>query len=290
MRIAFLGIGLMGYPMARQLLEAGLALTAWSRTASKAEALLPHGATVTTSAPQAVATADVTITMLETGAVVEAILMSDDVLKALRRDSLVIDMSSIAQAQAKDHARRLKQIGVRYIDAPVSGGTVGAEAGTLAIMAGGDISDIETVSPIWSALGRVTHVGPHGCGQLAKLANQMIVGMSIGAVAEALYLVERSGGDATKTIAAMAGGFADSKILSLHGARMAERDFAKRATMRVQLKDLDNALTTAADLQLPITRLVHSLYASAVSQGDAELDHSAVWREIDRINSPSAEK
>jgi 2-hydroxy-3-oxopropionate reductase len=285
MQVSFLGIGLMGKPMATRLLNAGLNVCAWSRTAANAEVLTAHGATVAPSPAQAVATADVTITMLENGGVVEKVLMSDSTLGALRPGSLVIDMSSIAPEQAKDHARRLASRGVRYIDAPVSGGTNGAEAGTLAIMAGGDASDITSASAIWSALGRVTHVGPHGCGQLAKLANQMIVGMSIGAVAEALYFVERSGGDALKTIAALAGAWADSKILSLHGMRMAQRDFTKRATMRVQLKDLDNALTTAADLQLPITTFVRSLYSNAVAQGDAELDHSALWREIDRINT-----
>jgi 3-hydroxyisobutyrate dehydrogenase-like beta-hydroxyacid dehydrogenase len=285
MQVAFLGIGLMGQPMAKRLLNAGLALKAWSRTAAKAESLVAIGAIAAPTPAKAVATADVTITMLENGSVVEQVLMSDSMLRALRPGSLVIDMSSIAPEQANDHARRLGSIGVRYIDAPVSGGTGGAEAGTLAIMAGGDVNDIESASSIWPALGRVTHVGPHGCGQLVKLANQMIVGMSIGAVAEALYLVERCGGDPEKAIAAMAGGFADSKILSLHGARMAQRDFEKRATMRVQLKDLDNALTAAAILELPITQLVRALYGSAVAQGDADLDHSAVWREIDRINN-----
>jgi 2-hydroxy-3-oxopropionate reductase len=285
MKVSFLGIGLMGKPMARRLLNEGLTVCAWSRTAANAEALVAYGATVAQSPAQAVATADVTITMLENGDVVEKVLMSDSTLGALRPGSLVIDMSSIAPEQAKDHARRLASLGVRYIDAPVSGGTGGAEAGTLAIMAGGDANDIASASAIWPVLGRVTHVGPHGCGQLAKLANQMIVGMSIGAVAEALYFVEHRGGDPLKTIAALAGGFADSKILSLHGARMAQRDFAKRATMRVQLKDLDNALTAAADLELPITGLVRSLYSNAVAEGDAELDHSALWREIDRVNS-----
>jgi 2-hydroxy-3-oxopropionate reductase len=285
LHIAFLGIGLMGRPMARRLLQSGLALTAWSRTAANAQALSSHGAVVALSPAEAVASADVTITMLENGSVVEQVLLGSETTRMLRRGSMVIDMSSIAPDQAKSHARQLAELGVRYVDAPVSGGTGGAEDGTLAIMAGGEAADIESARSIWAPLGSVTHVGPHGCGQLAKVANQMIVGMSIGAVAEALYLVERSGGDPLKTISAMAGGFADSKILSLHGTRMAQRDFAKRATMRVQLKDLDNALRVAGNLQLPITELVRSLYGRAIEQGDAELDHSAVWREIDRLNA-----
>jgi 2-hydroxy-3-oxopropionate reductase len=278
----------MGGPMARRLLKSGLAVTAWSRTTAKANALQPFGARIAASPADAVASADVTITMLENGSVVEQVLLSNDTMSALRKGSLVVDMSSIAPEQAKFHARQLAGLGVRYLDAPVSGGTGGAEAGTLAIMAGGDPSDIESLSPVWAPLGRVTHVGPHGCGQLAKVANQMIVGMSIGAVAEALYLVERCGGDPVKTISAMAGGFADSKILTLHGNRMAQRDFAKRATMRVQLKDLDNALSAAGDLHLPVTQLVRSLYDQAVEHGDAELDHSAVWRQIDRLNNGTA--
>lgn len=284
MDIAFLGIGLMGKPMASRLLQHGHAVSAWSRTRANAEALVAYGATVADSAAQAVATADVIITMLENGDAVEQVLMCESTLQALTSGSLVIDMSSIAPQQAKDHASRLARIGIRYLDAPVSGGTGGAETGTLAIMAGGDESDIACAATIWAALGRVTHVGPHGGGQLAKLANQMIVGMSIGAVAEALFLVERLGGDPIKTIAAMSGGFADSKILSLHGTRMASRDFAKRATMRVQLKDLDNALKAAGELELPITALTRSLYSSAVHRGDAELDHSALWRQIDFTN------
>lgn len=285
MHVAFLGTGLMGAPMARRLLAAGHRVTAWNRSAEKAEALRAHGAEVAGSATAAVSQADAVIAMLENGAAVQRVLLAAEVLGALRPASLVIDMSSIAPAQARNHAIAVRARGARYLDAPVSGGTLGAEAGTLAIMAGGHAADVDAARPLFEALGRVTHVGPTGCGQLVKLANQMIVGMTIGAVAEALLLVEHEGGDAASAIAAMQGGFAGSRILELHGARMAQRDFARRAAMTVQLKDLDNALATAGDLDLPITALVARLYRDAIAAGDGELDHSALWRELDRRNA-----
>lgn len=284
MRVAFLGIGLMGLPMSTRLLQSHFPLTAWNRTTSKADPLKAYGANIVESTAAAVEGADVTILMLENDDVVNEVLTSEAMQRALRPGSMVIDMSSVSPNLAREHAKSLERRGLRYIDAPVSGGVGGAESGTLAIMAGGHAADIEAVAPLWSAMGRVTHVGGHGCGQLAKLANQMIVGMSIGAVAEAMYLVERRGGDPLRTIAAMSGGFADSKILSLHGTRMAKRDFAKRATMRVQLKDLRNALHEGDGLNLPITQLVQDLFGQAIENGDAELDHSALWREIDRMN------
>ena len=274
----------MGAPMARRLLAAGHALTAWNRSAEKAVSLVADGATVAATAAAAVAGADAVITMLYNGTVVEQVLLAPDVLAAMRPGTLVIDMSSIAPLQARRLAGGLLAAGMRCVDAPVSGGTVGAAAGTLAIMAGGDASDVDAARPLFDALGRVTHVGASGCGQLVKLANQMIVGMSIGAVAEALLLVERGGGDVALAIQAMTGGFADSRVLGLHGARMAERDFARRAAMRVQLKDMDNALAAADTLDLPITRLVADLYRAAVAHGDGELDHSALWCELERIN------
>lgn len=285
MQVAFLGVGLMGGFMAQRLLGAGHRVTVWNRSLAKAQALEVHGALVAVSPAQAVAQADAVITMLENGEVVEQVLLSAEALAAVRPDSLVIDMSSIAPSQARQHAAVLQQRGARYLDAPVSGGTLGAETGTLAIMAGGDTADIEAARPLFAAMGRVTHVGPSGCGQLVKLANQMIVGVTIGAVAEALMMVEHEGGDMAKAIEAMAGGFADSRILEVHGRRMAQRDFAQRGAMRVQMKDLNNSLATAGALQLPITRLVTSLYHDAVAHGDGELDQSALWCELTRRNA-----
>jgi 2-hydroxy-3-oxopropionate reductase len=168
------------------------------------------------------------------------------------------------------------------MDAPVSGGTVGAEQGTLAIMAGGKTSTFERALPLFAALGRATLVGPSGSGQLAKLANQMIVGITIGAVAEALLLCEKGGANMAQVRQAIAGGFADSRILQVHGQRMVERDFAPRARMTVQLKDMRNALETASNIGFvaPITGLLEQLYAQGIDHGLSDLDHAGLFVEL----------
>ena len=277
--MAVLGIGLMGSPMARRLCEAGFPVTGWNRSPGKAERLLAHGGQVAASAAEAVREADVVITLLSDGPAVAAVLLSPEVRAALRPGTLVVDMSSIKPDEAREHARRLADQGVRHVDAPVSGGTVGAEQGSLAIMAGGDAADVAALAPLMAVLGRCTHVGPHGSGQLAKLANQMIVGITIGGVAEALLLAAKGGADMGKVREALMGGFADSRIMQLHGQRMVERDFAKRAAMTVQLKDMRNALATAASMgfEAPVTELFESLYAQAVQDGLSELDHSGLF-------------
>ena len=280
--IAVLGIGMMGFPMARRLCEAGHRVGAWNRSRAKAERLLPFGAQVFDRPADAVAQADIVVCLLEDGRVVEEVLFGLGTTDGLRPGSLVIDMSSIQPRQARDHAARLAALGIHHLDAPVSGGTVGAEAGTLAIMAGGKPADFERALPVFASLGRATHVGPHGSGQLAKLANQMIVGITIGAVAEALLLCEKGGADMGKVKQAISGGFADSRILQVHGQRMVERDFAKRAAITVQLKDMRNALTTASEVgfDAPITGLFEQLFAQAAEHGLADLDHSALFMEL----------
>ncbi|RZT97806.1 NAD(P)-dependent oxidoreductase [Rivibacter subsaxonicus] len=288
-RITLLGIGLMGLPMARRLLAAAMPLTAWNRTPSKALPLQTEGAHIAASAAEAVAEADIVITMLEHGGIVREVLTDGGVLAALRPGALFIDMSSIQPAQAREHAAWLAERGVAALDAPVSGGTLGAEAGTLAIMVGGTEADLARAATVFAALGRATHVGPTGAGQLAKLANQMIVGITIGAVAEALLLAQAGGADPAKVRAALSGGFADSRILQVHGQRMVERDFAKRGAVTVQLKDLRNALATAGELQttLPVTALLEQLYASAAEHGLGDLDHAGLWLELARRNGLS---
>ena len=284
--VAVLGIGLMGFPIARRLCEAGISVRAWNRSHSKAERLLPFGAVVCTSAAEAVASADLVITLLENGEVVEAVLFDPATFGALRAGTLVVDMSSILPAQARDHAARLASRSVQHLDAPVSGGTVGAEQGTLAIMAGGDSAAVERARPVLEMLGRLTHVGPSGAGQLAKLANQMIVGITIGAVAEALLMCEKGGADMARVRQAITGGFADSRILALHGERMVQRDFTKRAAMTVQLKDMRNALHTAQGMgfDAPVTTLFEQLFAQAIDRGLGDLDHSALFVELAQRN------
>ena len=284
--IAVLGIGRMGLPMARRLCQAGHTVHAWNRTRAKAEALLANGATVHDSAADAACQANITISLLENGPAVAQVLFGAGVADALRTGSLFIDMASIQPAEARDHADRLGGRGVAALDAPVSGGTVGAEAGTLAIMVGGAASDFERAQPVFAALGRATHVGPCGAGQLAKLANQMVVGITIGAVAEALLFAAKGGADMAKVREAILGGFADSRVLQLHGQRMVERDFAPRARMGVQLKDLDNALATAEQLgfEAPVTALLGTLYREGIENGLQDLDHSGLFVELARRN------
>lgn len=288
MNIAFLGIGLMGFPMARRLCEAGHTVHVWNRSRDKADRVAPFGATVHDSARAAVAKAELVISMLENGSVVGDVLFAPGSggADAMQPGTLVVDMASIKPREARDHAHRLSAMGIAHLDAPVSGGTVGAEAGTLAIMAGGDAADFERAQPALKVLGRSTHVGPHGAGQLAKLANQMIVGITIGAVAEALLLCEKGGADMAKVRQAITGGFADSRILQVHGQRMVERDFAPRARMSVQLKDLRNALDTAEEIgfQAPITTLFENLYAEGIAHGLTDLDHAGLFVELARRN------
>lgn len=287
MKLAVLGTGHMGFPMARRLAAAGHEVHAWNRSPDKAAPLAAHGVAVHASLADAVRAADVVVSLLENGPVVASVLFEQGAADAMHAGALFIDMASIKPAEAREHARRLAERGgVHHLDAPVSGGTVGAEAGTLAIMAGGEAADFERAAPVFAALGRATHVGPHGAGQLAKLANQMIVGITIGAVAEALLLCEKGGADPAKVRQAIGGGFAESRILQLHGERMVTRDFAPRGRMTVQLKDMRNALDTAAGMgfDVPITAALERLYADGVAHGDGELDHSGLFVELARRN------
>ncbi|MFT4242520.1 MAG: NAD(P)-dependent oxidoreductase [Acidovorax sp.] len=287
LRIAVLGIGMMGRPMARRLREAGHEVHAWNRTRAKAKALAEFGIAIHDTPADAVRHADVAVSLLENGPVVGQVLFDAGAAQAMQPGALFIDMASIQPREARDHAARLGALGIAHLDAPVSGGTVGAENGTLAIMAGGQAEDFARAQPVFAALGRATHVGPHGAGQLAKLANQMIVGITIGAVAEALLLAAKGGADMAKVREAIGGGFADSRILQLHGQRMVERDFAPRGRMAVQLKDMRNALATAGEIgfDAPITALFESLYASGVAHGLGELDHSGLFVELARRNA-----
>lgn len=282
MKIALLGIGLMGFPMGRRLCEAGHSVHVWNRTIGKAQRLSGAGAIVHAKPTDAVREADFIITMLDDGPVVSEVLFGLGVANSLPANSLVIDMSSIKPVEARDHAARLNEQHIGYLDAPVSGGTIGADSGTLAIMVGGKASNFERALPILNVFGRPTHVGPTGAGQLTKLANQMIVGATIGIVAEALLLCERGGAHMGKVREAITGGFADSRILQVHGQRMVERDFTPRGRMSVQLKDLRNALATAGEVgfDAPITALFEQLYAQGVEHGLADLDQSGLFVEL----------
>ncbi len=272
----------MGYPMARRLCEAGHTVHAWNRSREKAERLLAFKAQVFDTAAQAVQGADIVIGMLDNGKVMDEVLFGQGTAQAIAAGTLVIDMASTKPREARDHAARLTALGIHHMDCPVSGGTVGAESGTLVMMAGGKPDDFARAQEVLKVFGRSTHVGPHGAGQLAKLANQMIVGITIGAVAEALLLCERGGANMAKVREAITGGFADSRILQLHGERMVTRDFAPRARLAIQLKDMRNALDTARETSMdaPITTLFEKLYAEAVDHGLGDVDHSGLFVEL----------
>jgi 2-hydroxy-3-oxopropionate reductase len=284
MKIAVLGTGLMGAPMARRLLAAGFPVTVWNRTPAKAEALRAAGAKVAASAAEAVRDADAIITMLDNGAVVTEVLFGQSVADSLKPGAVVLDMSSIPPSVARDHAARLGKAGRLHLDAPVSGGTTGAEAGTLAIMVGGPVELFERALPVFTPLGRAVRVGPSGAGQLAKLANQTIVGITIGAVAEALLLAGKGGADPRAVREAIRGGFAESRILDLHGKRMVDREFTPGGKVTTQIKDIETILATAGEigLDMPLTREVYRRYLDLRDRlGGGDLDHAALFLQLE---------
>jgi 2-hydroxy-3-oxopropionate reductase len=273
----------MGDPMVRRLLAAGHAVTVWNRTTAKAQALAAAGAEVAPDLATAVHGAGVVISMLEAGPVVAAVLQ--DALPALAPHALWVDMSSTRQSEAQAFHARLTAHGQRFIDAPVSGGVGGAAAGTLAIMAGGTEADFAEVAPVLQAMGRPTLVGPAGSGQVAKLCNQLIVGATINIVAEALLLAQAAGADPAAMRAAIRGGFAESKILDVHGQRMLERNFVAGGQVKTQLKDQQNILAAAAaaGLQLPFTELVTQRYQTLV-ESVPQADHAAALLGLEALN------
>ena len=283
--ITFIGTGLMGEPMAQRLLAAKFPLTVWNRTRSKAERLIASGAKWADSPAQAARGAEVLITMLTNAAAVEEVLFAGGVADVLARRAVVIDMTSTSPPVARDQAARLAPRGIDYIDAPVSGGTRGAIAGTLAIMAGGDADVIARLAPVFAPMGNLRHVGPVGSGQLSKLANQLIVAVTIGAVAEALTLAQKGGADPAAVRDALRGGFADSRILAEHGQRMIARDFKPGGLVHNQIKDLDAAQAFADSLgiELPLLSKVKDLFHNLRAHGGGELDHSALLLEIERV-------
>lgn len=284
-RVALLGVGLMGAPVAERLLAAGLSLTLWNRTRAKLEPFTAR-ATLAATPTQAVAAAEVVITLLENGQAVDEVLYQGDAIAAAEPHTLIIDMSSITPAMARDHGKRCAALQLAYLDAPVSGGTRGAAAGTLTIMAGGTAADIARAQPVLSVLGKVTRIGDTGAGQLAKLANQAIVGITIEAVSEALLLAAAGGADPAAVREALLGGFAQSRVLDQHGERMLTRNFVAGAPARIQLKDMRmiEAQAQALGLALPLVSAVKDAYARLVAAGLGEVDHSGLLLGLEQDN------
>ena len=286
MKIAFIGTGLMGYPMAKNLAENKFNINVYSRTINKAKPLEKYGARVFNSLIGAIKNADIVITMLTDDAAVHDVLGSKEFLNTVKPSSVVIDMSSVNPKTAIKYFKLLKAKRINFLDAPVSGGTIGAKEASLAIMVGGNKKIFDKIFPILKVLGNPTLVGSVGSGQIAKLANQIIVGITIGAVAEAIFLCEKTGVDAKKFIKALSGGFADGKILQNHGKRMINKDFSPKGKVSTHLKDMNNILNCANEfkIKLPISNLIKKMFKSLVDQGYYNDDHSALYKEIKKIN------
>jgi 2-hydroxy-3-oxopropionate reductase len=289
MRVAFLGTGLMGAPMARRLLAEGNEVSVWNRSAARANDLAGAGGRVAASPADAARGCEAIVLMLLDGDAVSEVLFGSGLADQLEPGHLVIDMSTISPRLAVEHAGQLEALGQGALDAPVSGGTRGAVAGSLTIMVGGREEDFARAEPLFSALGRAHLIGPAGSGQLAKAANQLIVAVSIGAVAEAFTLVSRAGGDPAAVRKALLGGFADSRILREHGERMVDRDFEPGALARGQLKDLRiiGQVMSEHGLELPLVERVTELFESLAVSDSGGLDHSALLLEIERLNAAS---
>lgn len=276
----------MGLPMAKNLLKADYKLKIFNRSKNKAEPLKEYGAEISSTIKEVVTDRDIIITMLTDDAAVYAVMKNLDFIENIKAEATVIDMSSVKPNTAKFHGTNLKSKNINYLDAPVSGGTIGAEEASLAIMVGGEQKIFDDVLDVLKVMGNPTLVGPLMSGQVSKLANQVIVGLTIGAVAEAVTLCEKAGTDPIKMIKALKGGWADSKILQTHGKRMIDKDFTPRGKTVTHLKDMNNILDCAnnSNLHLPISTLVKDMYKSLVKNGHGEEDHSSLYKEIERIN------
>ena len=277
----------MGLPMSKNIVKAGYNLTVFNRSKNKAEPLKEFGAKISNTLKDAVDGSDIVITMLTDDTAVDAVMNNTDFLENLKSGSIVIDMSSVKPTTATKHGNNLKLKNINYLDAPVSGGTIGAEEASLAIMVGGEQNIFDDAFDILKTMGNPTLVGPIGSGQVSKLANQIIVGLTIGAVAEAVTLCEKAGADPNKMIKALSGGWADSKVLQTHGKRMINKDFTPKGRTSVHLKDMNNILECANNYNthLPISNLVKEMYKSLVENGHGETDHSSLYKEIERINN-----
>jgi len=284
-RVGFIGLGIMGKPMARHLLDAGFPLTVHSRSPAPVDELVEAGASRAASPAEVAAASDVVVTMLPDTPDVELVLLGPDgVASGAAAGSLVVDMSSVDPIPTRSFAERLAGQGVDMLDAPVSGGEKGAIDAALSIMVGGSREAFERATPLFAAVGKnIVHVGPSGAGQIAKACNQLVVAATIEAVAEALVLAERAGVDAAKVREALLGGFAGSKILEVHGQRMLDRAFDPGFRARLHRKDARIVLDTAKEVGAPVPSFeaVAGQLDELVASGGGELDHSALFTLLD---------
>jgi 2-hydroxy-3-oxopropionate reductase len=283
----FVGLGGMGRPMARNLLRAGHRLVVWNRSPAAAEELAAAGATVAASPAELAAAAPVVLTMLpDLPEVQEVLSRKDGLLAGMRPGSLLVVLGTVSPVGVRELGERLAPAGLAVVDAPVSGGDVGAEQATLAIMVGGRPQDVARVWPLLEAMGTtIDHLGPLGAGSLAKACNQIVVGATLTALSEALLLARRGGLDPRRVFGVLAGGLAGSRVLEVKGEKLLGRDFRPGGAARFQHKDLGFALAAARDegVALPLTALVDQLYGAARWNGLGDDDHSVVLRVLERL-------
>jgi 2-hydroxy-3-oxopropionate reductase len=284
--VGFIGLGIMGRPMAGHLIDAGHTVYLHSRSGAP-QALVDKGGVRCDNPQQVAQRADVIVTMLPDTPDVERVLFGDNgVAQGLARGKIVVDMSSIAPLATKDFARRINELGCDYLDAPVSGGEVGAKAGMLTIMVGGPQRAFDTVQPLFEKMGKnITLVGGNGDGQTTKVANQIIVALTIEAVGEALLLASKAGADPAKVRQALMGGFASSRILEVHGERMIKRTFDPGFRIELHQKDLNLALSAARQIgvALPNTATAQELFNTCAAHGGKAWDHSALVRALETM-------
>ncbi len=290
-KVGLIGPGLMGQPMGSNLLKAGYPLWVYSRTPERAQPLADEGATVCASPKEVAEKADIIITIVSDTPDVETVVLGDDgLIHGLSEGKVVVDMSTISASATRKIAATLAERGVEMLDAPVSGGDIGAKAGTLSIMVGGKDAVFERVKPLFEVMGKnIVHVGDIGAGQVAKTCNQMLVAQHVNAAAEALLLAKKCGADPRKVREALLGGFAASRVLEVHGMRMLDRDFEPGFKAKLHKKDMRIAMEIIDELNmdLPATKLATEGINRAVEEGLGEADTTSVIQIIEKKNDVS---
>jgi len=291
--IGFIGLGIMGKPMAENLIKGGHLLFLHSRSGVPGD-LIEQGGKVSSSAKQVAQNANIIITMLPDTPDVEKVLFGENgVVQGLSQRKIVVDMSSISPIETRKFAVSINRLGCYYVDAPVSGGDMGAKNATLTIMVGAQEQVFEKVKPIFELMGKkITLVGDNGAGQICKIANQIIVALTIEAVGEALLLASKAGVNPNKVRQALIGGFASSRILEIHGERMIKREFNPGFRVELHLKDLNIALSNAHSLgiSLPNTATTQKLFNACIAQGDAKFDSSVMIRALEKLANYEIQK
>jgi 2-hydroxy-3-oxopropionate reductase len=285
--LGFIGLGIMGKPMASHLVKAGHTVHVCDLAEESVKHLCSLGGKACTCCKEVAQRSDIIFIMVPDTPDVEAVLFgAEGVADGLKPGSIVVDMSSISPIATKEFAKRLAAMGVKMLDAPVSGGQVGAENATLSIMVGGPVDVFNQIKPYFERMGKnIVHIGDHGDGQTCKVANQIVVALTIEAVGEALLFASKAGADPAKVRAALLGGFAQSRILELHGERMIKHTFNPGFRIRLHQKDLNLALESARSLglSLPNTSLAQELFNAVAAQGGSDLDHSAMVLALEKL-------